>query len=72
MRECVCMHVCICMYLCMSAYIQGSSYTYFYITLLLHISEVPVSNLGQNAGYPVGWFFYGFPQYLQANAETIP
>jgi hypothetical protein len=42
-----------------------------WLTLLLHICEVPGSNLGQDTGYPTE-IFHDFPQSLQANSGIVP
>jgi hypothetical protein len=42
-----------------------------WLTLLLRIREVPVSNLGLENGYP-DWGYSCFRQSLQANARMVP
>jgi hypothetical protein len=41
-----------------------------WLTLLLHIREVPGSNLSPETCYPK--VFCGFPQCIQANAGIVP
>jgi hypothetical protein len=43
---------------------------FMWLTLLIHIWEVPGSNLGPETGYPK--VFCGFTQPLQANARIVP
>jgi hypothetical protein len=42
-----------------------------WLTFLLHILDVWISNLGAESGYP-DRFFYDFSQSLQANARIVP
>jgi hypothetical protein len=42
-----------------------------WLALLLHIREVPGSNLGPELAVMTE-FFRGFPQSLQTNAEIMP
>jgi hypothetical protein len=42
-----------------------------WLTLLLRILEVPVSNLGPETGYP-DRVFPDFSQYLEANSGIVP
>jgi hypothetical protein len=42
-----------------------------WLTLLLHVREVPCSSLSLETSYP-DWDFYGFPRFFQANARIVP
>jgi hypothetical protein len=42
-----------------------------WLTLIIHIPEVPGSNFSPETGYPDG-VFRGFPQFLQANVMIEP
>jgi hypothetical protein len=41
------------------------------VMLQTHIQKIASSNLGWIIGY-LNYDFYGFPQFLQANSDTIP